>query len=171
DDFGGCKRQTERLRVLVEVPHLYPKQLVNPEIDSPDCSPGAGRTLCARAAANSTDASFIRIVGRELMQNNVGEGARMVRGLLESVRSKGACKIFSDQIETLGSALSDDGADSINEVQPTVQELVTIGWIQPTRRPWFQTAATPWILLRLRTGGLNLELNKYLRSRLDHYPS
>ena len=39
--------------------------------------PGTGKTLCARAVANRTDATFIRVIGSELVQRYVGEGARM----------------------------------------------------------------------------------------------
>lgn len=38
----------------------------------------AGKTLLARAVANRTDACFIRVIGSELVQKYVGEGARMV---------------------------------------------------------------------------------------------
>lgn len=50
--------------------------------------PGTGKTLCARAVANRTDACFIRVIGSELVQKYVGEGARMVRELFEMARSK-----------------------------------------------------------------------------------
>ena len=50
--------------------------------------PGTGKTLCARAVANRTDACFIRVIGSELVQKYVGEGARMVRELFEMARTK-----------------------------------------------------------------------------------
>ena len=56
--------------------------------------PGTGKILCARAVANRTDATFIRVIGSELVQKYVGKGARMVRELFEMVRSKKACIIF-----------------------------------------------------------------------------
>ena len=43
--------------------------------------PGTGKTLSARAVANRTDATFIRVIGSELVQRYVSEGARMVREL------------------------------------------------------------------------------------------
>ena len=45
--------------------------------------PGTGKTLLARAVANRTDACFIRVIGSELVQKYVGEGARMVRELFQ----------------------------------------------------------------------------------------
>lgn len=50
--------------------------------------PGTGKTLSARAVANRTDACFIRVIGSELIQKYVGEGARMVRELFQLARSK-----------------------------------------------------------------------------------
>lgn len=52
--------------------------------------PGTGKTLLARAVANRTDACFIRVIGSELVQKYVGEGARMVRELFKMARCVGA---------------------------------------------------------------------------------
>ncbi|VDN32441.1 unnamed protein product [Dibothriocephalus latus] len=86
--------------------------------------PGTGKTLCARAVANRTDACFIRVIGSELVQKYVGEGARMVRELFELARSKKACIIFFDEIDAIGGARFDDGAGGDNEVQRTMLELI-----------------------------------------------
>lgn len=59
---------------------------------------GTGKTLLARAVANRTDACFIRVIGSELVQKYVGEGARMVRELFQMARSKKACLIFFDEV-------------------------------------------------------------------------
>lgn len=72
-DVGGCKEQIERLREVVEVPLLSPERFVNLGIDPPKGvmlygPPGTGKTLCARAVANRTDATFIRVIGSELVQ-------------------------------------------------------------------------------------------------------
>ena len=99
--------------------------------------PGTGKTLCARAVANRTDATFIRVIGSELVQKYaiiykhllifryVGEGARMVRELFEMARTKKACIIFFDEIDAIGGARFDDGAGGDNEVQRTMLELIT----------------------------------------------
>lgn len=86
--------------------------------------PGTGKTLCARAVANRTDSTFIRVIGSELVQRYVGEGARMVRELFEMARSKRACIIFFDEIDAIGGARFDDGAGGDNEVQRTMLELI-----------------------------------------------
>lgn len=86
--------------------------------------PGTGKTLCARAVANRTDATFIRVIGSELVQKYVGEGARMVRELFEMARSKKAAIIFFDEVDAIGGARFDDGAGGDNEVQRTMLELI-----------------------------------------------
>lgn len=128
-DVGGCKEQIEKLREVVELPLLHPERYINLGIDPPKgvlCygPPGTGKTLCARAVANRTDATFIRVIGSELVQKYVGEGARMVRELFEMARSRKACIIFFDEIDAIGGARHDDGAGGDNEVQRTMLELI-----------------------------------------------
>ncbi len=108
---------------------LQPEKFVNLGIEPPKGvllfgPPGTGKTLCARAVANRTDACFIRVIGSELVQKYVGEGARMVRELFEMARSKKACLIFFDEIDAIGGARFDDGAGGDNEVQRTMLELI-----------------------------------------------
>lgn len=129
-DIGGCKDQIEKLREVVELPLLSPERFVTLGIDPPKGillygPPGTGKTLCARAVANRTDATFIRVIGSELVQKYVGEGARMVRELFEMARSKKACIIFFDEVDAIGGARFDDGAGGDNEVQRTMLELIT----------------------------------------------
>jgi 26S proteasome regulatory subunit T1 len=127
-DVGGAKTQIERLREVVELPLLHPERFVALGIDPPKgvlCygPPGTGKTLSARAVANRTDACFIRVIGSELVQKYVGEGARLVRELFQMARSKKACIIFFDEVDAIGGARSDgDGTD--NEVQRTMLELI-----------------------------------------------
>ncbi|CAJ0766131.1 6926_t:CDS:10 [Entrophospora sp. SA101] len=100
-DVGGCKEQIEKLREVVELPLLQPERFVNLGIDPPKGvllygPPGTGKTLCARAVANRTDATFIRVIGSELVQKYVGEGARMVRELvLKLAKQVGYFPVFS----------------------------------------------------------------------------
>lgn len=129
NDVGGCKEQIEKLREVVETPLLHPEKFVNLGIDPPKGvllfgPPGTGKTLCARAVANRTDACFIRVIGSELVQKYVGEGARMVREIFEMARTKKACLIFFDEIDAVGGARFDDGAGGDNEVQRTMLELI-----------------------------------------------
>jgi len=129
NDVGGCKEQIVQMREVVELPLLHPERFINLGIDPPKGvlmygPPGTGKTLLARAVANRTDATFIRVIGSELVQKYVGEGARMVRELFEMARAKKACIIFFDEVDAIGGARFDDGAGGDNEVQRTMLELI-----------------------------------------------
>jgi len=131
EDVGGAKEAIEKLREVVETPLLHPERFVALGIDPPKGvllygPPGTGKTLSARAVANRTDACFIRVIGSELVQKYVGEGARMVRELFTMARSKRACIVFFDEIDAIGgtrSSAEDNGSD--NEVQRTMLQIVT----------------------------------------------
>ena len=43
--------------------------------------PGTGKTLLAKAVAHSTSATFLRVVGSELIQKYLGDGPKLVREL------------------------------------------------------------------------------------------
>lgn len=131
DDVGGAKDSIEKLREVVETPLLHPERFVTLGIDPPKGvllygPPGTGKTLSARAVANRTDACFIRVVGSELVQKYVGEGARMVRELFTMARSKKACIVFFDEVDSIGgSRTGGDENGSDNEVQRTMLQIVT----------------------------------------------
>lgn len=129
-EVGGSKEQVEKIREVVEKPLLNPERFVALGIDPPKGvllygPPGTGKTLLARAVANQTDATFIRVIGSELVQKYVGEGARMVRELFQMARSKKACIVFFDEVDAIGGARFDDGAGGDNEVQRTMLQIVT----------------------------------------------
>jgi len=127
-DIGGCKDQLMKLREVVEMPLLNPERFVSLGIDPPKGvllygPPGTGKTLTARAVANRTDACFICVIGSELVQRYVGEGARMVRELFSLARSKRACILFIDEIDAIGGSRGDsDTGDS--EVSRTMLEIM-----------------------------------------------
>jgi 26S proteasome regulatory subunit T1 len=129
DDVGGAGDALEKLREVVEMPLLHPERFVTLGIDPPKGvllygPPGTGKTLSARAVANRTDATFIRVIGSELIQKYVGEGARMVRELFTMARSKKACIIFFDEVDAIGGTRFDDSSGSDGEVQRTMLEIV-----------------------------------------------
>merc|ERR1712195_245341 len=129
NDVGGSKEQIDKLREVVELPLLHPERFVNLGIDPPKGvllygPPGTGKTLAARAVANRTDACFIRVIGSELVQKYVGEGARMVREIFQMARTKKAAIIFIDEVDAIGGARGDDGAGTDNEVQRTMLEII-----------------------------------------------
>jgi len=129
NDVGGAKDQIEKLREVVEMPLLHPERFVELGIDPPKGvllygPPGTGKTLLARAVANRTDATFIRVIGSELVQKYVGEGARMVRELFQMARQRKAAIIFFDEVDAIGGTRFDDGAGGDNEVQRTMLEII-----------------------------------------------
>ena len=128
NDVGGAKDQIKSIREVVEIPLLEPEKYLRLGIDPPKGvmlygPPGTGKTLLARAIANRTDATFIRVIGSELVQRYTGEGARMVRELFQMARMRRACVIFFDEVDAIGGTRFDgDGAE--NEVQRTMLELI-----------------------------------------------
>lgn len=125
-DVGGCKDQIDRIREVVELPLSHPERFAQLGIDPPKGvllygPPGTGKTLLAKAVANRTDATFIRVIGSELVQRYIGEGARMIRELFQMARSKKACVIFFDEVDAVGTARGGDGDD---EIQRTMLEMV-----------------------------------------------
>lgn len=129
NDIGGYKEQMEQLREVLETPLLNPQIYTQLGIDPPKGvmlygPPGTGKTLTAKAVANRTDACFIKISGCELVQKYVGEGARLVRELFQMARTKKACIIFFDEIDSIGGVRSDDPEHGDTEVQRTMLEIV-----------------------------------------------
>eukprot|EP00434_Breviolum_minutum_P033557 symbB.v1.2.029694.t1/scaffold3274.1/size59892/2 len=111
------------------MPLLQPERFVALGIDPPKGvllygPPGTGKTLTARAVANRTDACFICVIGSELVQRYVGEGARMVRELFQLARTKKACILFIDEVDAIGGSRGGDEGNSDSEVQRTMLEIV-----------------------------------------------
>jgi len=128
NDVGGAKEQLERLREVIEMPLLQPERFVALGIDPPKGvllygPPGTGKTLTARAVANRTDACFICVIGSELVQRYVGEGARMVRELFQLARTKKACILFIGEVDAIGGARG-GGDNEDSEVQRTMMEIL-----------------------------------------------
>ena len=128
-DIGGAKEAIEKIREVTELPLTHPERFEQLGIDPPKGvllygPPGTGKTLCAKAVANRTDATFIRVIGSELVQKYVGEGARMVRELFQMARTKKAAIIFFDEVDAIGGARGEESGHSDTEVQRTMLEIV-----------------------------------------------
>jgi len=78
----------------------------------------------ARAVANSTEATFLGLVGSELAQKYIGEGGRMVRELFDLAREKSPSIIFIDEIDAIGSKRLDSSTSGDREVQRTLMQLL-----------------------------------------------
>ena len=86
--------------------------------------PGCGKTLLAKAVAQQTDATFIRMVGSELAQKYIGEGGRMVRELFSLAKEKSPSIIFLDEIDAIGAKRLDGSTSGDREVQRTLMQLL-----------------------------------------------
>lgn len=129
-DVGGCTEQITKLREIIEMPLLHPERFENLGIDAPKGvllygPPGTGKTLLARAVANRTESVFIRVIGSELVQKYIGEGARMVREIFQMARAKKSCIIFFDEVDAFGGARFGGADGAEHEVQRTMLELIT----------------------------------------------
>uniref|UniRef100_A0A8R1IER3 AAA domain-containing protein n=1 Tax=Caenorhabditis japonica TaxID=281687 RepID=A0A8R1IER3_CAEJA len=83
-----------------------------------------GKTLLAKAVANSTSATFIRATGADLVQKNSGEGARLVRQLFQMAKEQAPSIVFIDEIDAVGTKRFDTSSRGEQEVQRTLLELL-----------------------------------------------
>lgn len=130
DDIGGLKDQMLELREAVEDPLLRPELYKTVGIEPPKGvllvgPPGTGKTLMAKAVANATQATFIRLVGSELVQKYIGEGARLVRELFQLAKDKAPSIIFIDELDSVGAKRLDVATSGDREVQRTLMQLLS----------------------------------------------
>ena len=130
DDIGGLKDQMLELREAVEDPLLRPELYKKVGIEPPKGvllvgPPGTGKTLMAKAVANATQATFIRLVGSELVQKYIGEGARLVRELFDLAKEKAPSIVFIDELDSVGAKRLDGSTSGDREVQRTLMQLLS----------------------------------------------
>jgi proteasome regulatory subunit len=127
--IGGLDEQIEEIAEIVELPLTEPERfecigVVPPKGVLLVGEPGTGKTLLAKAVANRTSATFIRVVGSELVQKYIGEGARMVRELFELAKEKAPSILFIDEIDAIAARRIEDGTSGEREVQRTMMQLL-----------------------------------------------
>ncbi|MER5603428.1 proteasome ATPase [Streptomyces sp. NPDC002265] len=139
EQIGGLGNQIEAIRDAVELPYLYPDLFKEHELRPPKGvllygPPGCGKTLIAKAVANSlakkvaevTGAAagksfFLNIKGPELLNKYVGETERQIRLVFQRAREKASegtpVIVFFDEMESLfrtrGSGVSSDVENTI----------------------------------------------------------
>jgi 26S proteasome regulatory subunit T2 len=86
--------------------------------------PGTGKTLLAKAVANETSATFLRVVGSELIQKYLGDGPKMVRELFRVADENAPTIVFIDEIDAVGSKRYDSSSGGEREIQRTMLELL-----------------------------------------------
>ena len=128
-DVGGLVEELDELRSTVELPMLHPKRFTKVGVEPPKGvllvgPPGTGKTLMAKAVANATNATFIRLIGSELVQKYIGEGARLVRELFQLAQEKAPSIIFIDELDAVGAKRMDVGTTGDREVQRTLMQLL-----------------------------------------------
>jgi proteasome regulatory subunit len=129
-DIGGLRQQLLEIRETVELPLLEPELFEQVGIEPPKGVlltglPGTGKTLCARAVAHETNATFIRVIGSELVQKFIGEGARLVREIFMLAKEKAPAIIFVDELDAVGSHRLDIATSGDREVQRTLMQLLS----------------------------------------------
>ena len=130
DDIGGLDEQTREVREAVEQPLVETEQFDAVGIDPPSGvllhgPPGTGKTMLAKAVANQTDATFIKMAGSELVQKFSGEGARLVRDLFELASEHEPAIIFIDEIDAIAARRTESKTSGDAEVQRTMMQLLS----------------------------------------------
>ncbi len=130
EDVGGLEEQLQEVRETVELPLLKPELFKKVGIDPPKGvllygAPGTGKTLVAKAVAHETNATFIRIIGSELVQKFIGEGARLVREIFNLAKDKAPTILFIDELDAIGSQRLKIATSGDREVQRTLMQLLS----------------------------------------------
>ncbi|MCW2780778.1 MAG: Vesicle-fusing ATPase [Marmoricola sp.] len=136
--IGGLISQIEQIRDAVELPYLHPELFLEHELKPPKGvllygPPGCGKTLIAKAVANSLakkvaertgqegKSYFLNIKGPELLNKYVGETERHIRLVFQRAREKASegtpVIVFFDEMDSLfrtrGSGVSSDVENTI----------------------------------------------------------
>lgn len=106
-DIGGLDKQIQEIKESVELPLTHPELYEEMGIRPPKGvilygPPGTGKTLLAKAVANQTSATFLRVVGSELIQKYLGEGPKLVRELFRVAEEHAPSIVFIDEIDAVG---------------------------------------------------------------------
>lgn len=128
-DIGGLEKQIQEIKESVELPLTHPELYEEIGITPPKGVilygvPGTGKTLLAKAVANSTSASFLRVVGSELIQKYLGEGPKLVRELFKAAEEMAPSIIFIDEIDAVGTKRYDTTSGGEKDIQRTMLELL-----------------------------------------------
>ena len=128
-DIGGLHEQLREVREVVELPLKNPELFKELGIEPLKGillygPPGCGKTLIAKAVAGEVGATFIRVVGSELVNKFIGEGARIVRDVFNLARKKAPSIVFIDEIDAIAAKRVDIGTSGEREVQRTLMQLL-----------------------------------------------
>src|SRR3989339_2168654 len=129
EEIGGLDQQIQEIKEVVELPLKKPELFKKIGITPPKGvllygEPGTGKTLLAKAVAASTNSTFIEVVGSELVQKFIGEGAKLVKEIFQLAREKAPSIIYIDELDALAAKRIDLGTSGEREVQRTFMQLL-----------------------------------------------
>ncbi len=129
DSIGGLKDVIREVKEVIELPLKKPALFERVGIKPPKGillhgPPGTGKTLLAKAVAKSTDTTFIEVVGSELVQKFIGEGAKLVKDIFALARRKAPSIVFIDEIDALAAKRIETGTSGEREVSRTFMQLL-----------------------------------------------
>merc|ERR1712178_171776 len=128
-DIGGLETQIQEIKEAVEMPLTHPELYEDIGIKPPKGvilygEPGTGKTLLAKAVANQTAATFLRVVGSELIQKYLGDGPKLVREIFRIAEDHAPSIVFIDEIDAIGTKRYDSTSGGEREIQRTMLELL-----------------------------------------------
>ena len=128
-DIGGLETQIQEIKEAVELPLTHPELYEDIGIRPPKGvilygEPGTGKTLLAKAVANQTSATFLRVTGSELIQKYLGDGPKLVRELFRVADEQAPTIVFIDEIDAVGTKRYDSTSGGEREIQRTMLELL-----------------------------------------------
>ncbi|MDP2749506.1 MAG: proteasome-activating nucleotidase [Nanoarchaeota archaeon] len=129
NEIGGLAEQIQEIQEVIELPLKKPELFVKVGIQPPKGillygPPGTGKTLLAKAVASSTNATFIELVGSELVQKFIGEGSKLVKEVFELAKEKAPAIIFIDELDAIAAKRIEIGTSGEREVQRTFMQLL-----------------------------------------------
>lgn len=128
-DVGGLKQQILELKEVIELPLKKPQLFKKVGIKPPKGvllygEPGTGKTLLAKAVAAATKSTFIEVVGSELVQKFIGEGAKLVHEMFQLAKEKAPSIIFIDELDAIAATRIEVGTSGEREVQRTFMQFL-----------------------------------------------
>jgi len=128
-DIGGLEDQIQEIKEAVELPLTHPELYEDVGIKPPKGVilygvPGTGKTLLAKAVANETSATFLRVVGSELIQKYLGDGPKLVREMFKVAAEHAPSIIFIDEIDAVATKRYETTSGGEKEIQRTMLELL-----------------------------------------------
>ncbi|KAL1128821.1 hypothetical protein AAG570_013355 [Ranatra chinensis] len=130
-DIGGLDTQIQEIKESVELPLTHPEYYEEMGIKPPKGvilygPPGTGKTLLAKAVANQTSATFLRVVGSELIQKYLGDGPKLVRELFRVAEEHAPSIVFIDEIDAVGTKRYDSNSGGDVKVVMATNRIETL---------------------------------------------